>query len=139
MSSLIIPLHVGLFARALAIAFPILATFMALVVVSNSRRLMVPVIPVTAPLVILVTALVPLITALWVPLITALFAIRVTAPWVTLVTARLGHPRNRSWVILVTAPWVTLVTAPWVTLVLSGGAITRDIITTVLIWRFLGL
>ncbi len=90
---------------------------------------MVPVIRVTALLVILVAALVIRVTAPLVILVTAL-VIRVTAPLVILVTAL---------VTLVTAPLVILVTAAWVTLVLSEGAVTRTIVTTVLIWRFLGL
>ena len=55
----------------------------------------------------------------------------VTAPLVALVTA--------AWVTFVTAFCVTVVTAMGVTLVLSKEAITRTIIITVLVWRFLGL
>ena len=132
----------------LAIAFPMLDAFMAFVVifpiVEGPRRRD----HVTAPLVALVTAaLVTLVTAPWVILITAPLVALVTAPWVTfvsaflviLVTAPLVALVTAAWVTFVTAFCVTVVTAMGVTLVLSKEAITRTIIITVLVWRFLGL
>ena len=95
---------------------------------------------VTASLVTLVTAaLVTLVTAPWVILITAPLVALVTAAWVTFVSAFLVILVTAAWVTFVSAFCVTIETAIWVTLVLSEGAITRTIIITVLVWRFLGL